>query len=69
MGGVGKWNEKSGKLVEICTNFEELGGTWEYHQNLCPEIEVGKGVGVGQGKMVRNGVNFLILPYILVTYR
>ena len=51
MGGVGKWNEKSGKLVEICTNFEELGGIWECHQILSPKIVVG-----GRGGIVGNRV-------------
>ena len=40
MGGVGRCNEKSGKLVEICTNFEELGGIWECHQILSHKIVV-----------------------------
>ena len=40
VGRGGKCYEKSGKLVEICTNFEELGGIWEYHQILSPKIVV-----------------------------
>ena len=44
---MGKCNEKSGKLVEICTNFEELGGIWEYHQILSPKIVIwGGGMGI-----------------------
>ena len=43
VGRGGKCYEKSGKLVEICTNFEELGGIWEYHQILFPKI-VGLGI-------------------------
>ena len=40
MGGVGKYKKKSENLVELCTNFEELGGIWEYHQILSPKIVV-----------------------------
>ena len=40
MGGVGKYKKKSENLVELCTNFEELGGIWEYHQILLPKIVV-----------------------------
>ena len=45
VGRGGKCYEKSGKLVEICTNFEELRGIWEYHQILSPKIVVFFGGG------------------------
>ena len=40
MGGVGKYKKQNEKLVELCTNFEELGGTWENRQILSPKIVV-----------------------------
>ena len=48
MGIVGRgWKiyEKSGNLVEICTNFKELRGIWENYQILSPKIVVW-GVGI-----------------------
>ena len=67
MGGVGKYKKKSENLVELCTNFEELGRIWEYHQILSPKIVVwGVGIvgnwvvnfrknGVGWGTTIRDG--------------
>ena len=54
MGGVGKYKKKSGNLVELCTNFEELGGIWENHQNWSPKIVFFLGGGI----VGNRGANF-----------
>ena len=53
MGGVGECNEKSGKLVEICTTFEELIEVWEHHKILSPKIVV-----LGCGNSLKLGGKF-----------
>ena len=45
--------------MELCTNFEELGGIWEYHQILSPEIVVWGGVEIVGNRVAnfrKNGV-------------
>ena len=58
MGGVGKYKKKSENLVELCTNFEELGGIWEYHQIFSPKSVVWGGGIVGNwvANFRKNGV-------------
>ena len=46
LGGEENMRKKSGNLVELCPNFEELGGIWENPQTLSPKI-VNLGWGVG----------------------
>ena len=53
MGGVGKYEKKSGNLVELCPNFEELGGIWENPQTLSPKI-----VDWGGGNSWKSGGKF-----------
>ena len=59
LGGVGKYEKKSGNLAELCPNFEELGGIWENHQTLSPKIVNWGGMGIVGNRVAnfrKNGV-------------